>query len=93
MREERLTIGGAPRRRVFSAGQRFSFSPADIHRVRHTGAVPAVTIHVYSPPLPRMGAYAVESGGALVRHTVPYTDELRPPGEDRDPACAPAVAG
>ena len=74
--EERLRIGDTPRRRTFSAGERFSFSAADIHRVRHAGEAPAVTLHVYSPPLVRMGAYVVEAGGELVRHTVPYTEEL-----------------
>ncbi len=34
-----------------------SFGPWDIHRVRHTGIKPAVTIHAYSPPLIRMGSY------------------------------------
>jgi predicted metal-dependent enzyme (double-stranded beta helix superfamily) len=82
VREERLTIGGAPRRRVFSAGDRFSFSAADIHRVRHVGPDPAVTLHAYSPPLLRMGAYVVEANGVLVRHTVAYTEELRAPGGD-----------
>lgn len=54
--EERLAIGGAPRSRAFAVGESFHFSPADIHRVRHAGSDPAVTLHVYSPPLQRMGA-------------------------------------
>src|ERR1700674_4662653 len=70
VREERLAIDGPPRERTFAAGDAFHFSPADIHRVRHAGSDPAVTLHVYSPPLQRMGAYAVNDDGVLVRHPV-----------------------
>jgi len=77
VREERLAIAGAPRERVLTAGQSFRFSAADIHRVRHAGADPAVTLHVYSPPLLRMGAYAIGRGGVLARHAVSCQQELR----------------
>jgi|SRR5215207_5178781 predicted metal-dependent enzyme (double-stranded beta helix superfamily) len=43
-----------------------------------SGAVPAVTIHAYSPPLWRMGAYEVGERGELRRHSVSYAEELRP---------------
>jgi predicted metal-dependent enzyme (double-stranded beta helix superfamily) len=76
--EERLTISGQPRTRTFAVGGVFCFSPADIHRVRHTGADPAVTLHVYSPPLLRMGAYHVGADGVLARHPLSPADELRP---------------
>jgi predicted metal-dependent enzyme (double-stranded beta helix superfamily) len=76
--EERLTIDGPPRRGVFRAGGSFHFSAADIHRVRHAGVDPAVTLHVYSPPLARMGAYVVGEDGVLERHTVEPEEELRP---------------
>ena len=78
MREQRLTIDGPPRDRGFAAGQTFHFSPADIHRVRHAGTDPAVTLHVYSPPLARMGAYVVDEDGVLARHPVSSSEELRP---------------
>lgn len=78
VREERLAIDGPPRERMCGVGDTFHFSPADIHRVRHAGSDPAVTLHVYSPPLERMGAYAVDDDGVLVRHPVSYTEELRP---------------
>lgn len=78
VREERLRIDGPPRDRVCAAGESFGFSPADIHRVRHTGGDPAVTLHAYSPPLLRMGAYVVDADGVLQRHQVPSSDELRP---------------
>jgi len=76
--EERLTLGGEPWRRTFGAGRSFHFSASDIHRVRHAGSDPAVTLHVYSPPLLRMGAYGVGEGGVLVRRPVSYTEELKP---------------
>jgi len=76
--EDRLALGGPPVTRVAEAGESFHFTAADIHRVRHVGAVPAVTIHAYSPPLWRMGAYEVRPGGELRRHSVSYAEELRP---------------
>jgi len=76
--EDRLAIGGAPRNRAFAVGESFHFSPADIHRVRHVGSDPAVTLHAYSPPLQRMGAYAVAADGVLARHSVSSAVELRP---------------
>ena len=81
VREERLAIDGPPRRRTFAAGGSFHFSAADIHRVRHAGADPAVTLHVYSPPLLRMGAYEVGEDGVLARYPVASSEELRPRSE------------
>ncbi len=78
VREERLTIDGPPRNRTYAAGDSFHFSAADIHRVRHAGVDPAVTLHVYSPPLARMGAYVIGEGGVLARHPVSSGEELRP---------------
>jgi len=67
VREERLVVGGPPTGRVMRAGESFSFDPADIHRVTHVEGAPAVTIHVYSPPLHSMGAYEVTDEGRLRR--------------------------
>jgi predicted metal-dependent enzyme (double-stranded beta helix superfamily) len=80
VREERLGLGrpvDAPIARTASAGSSFDFGASDIHRVLHAGTQPAVTIHAYSPPLVRMGSYAIESGGQLRRHAVSYEHELR----------------
>jgi predicted metal-dependent enzyme (double-stranded beta helix superfamily) len=92
VREERLAIGGdrpqaAQRGREFAAGDAFHFSAADIHRVRHGGSNPAVTLHVYSPPLARMGAYTIGDDGILARRAVPASQELRP--QEADDAQAP----
>jgi len=67
VREDRLVVGGPPSTRVVRAGEPFSFEPADIHRVAHVEGAPAVTIHVYSPPLHSMGAYEVTDEGRLRR--------------------------
>ena len=82
VREERLAIDGPTRRGVFRAGASFHFAASDIHRVSHAGSDPAVTLHVYSPPLLRMGAYAIGEDGVLARHPVSSTDELRPLAQD-----------
>ena len=43
----------------------------------HAGDGPAVTIHAYSPPLRRTGAYRVGPGGELQRESQPFEVELR----------------
>jgi predicted metal-dependent enzyme (double-stranded beta helix superfamily) len=78
--EERLTVGGPPLRRPVRAGGVIDFAASDIHRVAHAGDRPAVTIHAYSPPLWRMGAYETLPSGELRRHSVSYAEELRPIG-------------
>lgn len=76
--EERLRVGGPPSVRRCIPGDVFDFSPVDIHRVVHAGTRPATTLHAYSPPLRRMGAYLVQPGGALERHPLSKDQELRP---------------
>lgn len=81
VREERLALGRPAHRpiaRTVRAGSSFAFGASDIHRVLHAGEGPAVTIHAYSPPLVRMGAYAIEPDGQLRRHAISYEEELRP---------------
>lgn len=59
------------------AGKVFSFGPDHIHRL--DGAVHgSVSVHAYSPPLWRMGQYAVNDAGVLRRVSLSYADELRP---------------
>jgi predicted metal-dependent enzyme (double-stranded beta helix superfamily) len=79
--EERLAIGRKPSTRTFGVGDAFHFTAADIHRVRHSGVDPAVSLHVYSPPLARMGAYSIDEHGVLARHTIASSEELRPLAE------------
>ena len=78
IREDRLRVGAPATTRIVDAGGSFTFGASDIHRVLHAGTEPAVTIHAYSPPLWRMGAYEIGAGGQLFRHSVSYAEELRP---------------
>ena len=76
VREETLVVGGAPAVREVVAGGVFSFDASDIHRVLHLGDEPAVTLHLYSPPLGRMGAYEVRPDGRLARRSIAAEEEL-----------------
>jgi hypothetical protein len=76
--EERLAVGGAPRELRHRAGDAFDFDASHVHRMRQVCDAPAVSIHAYSPPLWRMGAYAVAADGTLRRHSISYAEELRP---------------
>ncbi len=78
VREDRLTVGGLPRSRELGPGTTFTVAPVAIHRVLHAGDQPAVTIHAYSPPLRRTGAYRVSDDGELERESQPFEVELRP---------------
>lgn len=76
--EERLALGGEPRAFRRRAGESFDFDAAHVHRMRQDSDVPAVSIHAYSPPLWRMGSYAVAPDGTLLRQSISYAEELRP---------------
>lgn len=77
VREERLRIGSPSQARTTEAGGVFSVPPVAIHRVLHAGTAPAVTIHAYSPPLTRTGAYRVAAYGELQRELLSIEEELR----------------
>ena len=76
--EERLVVGGPPLVRRHAAGAVFDFDASHVHRMRQDAATPAVSIHAYSPPLWRMGAYVVGADGTLQRRSMSYAEELRP---------------
>lgn len=75
--EERLRLVGGPAVNVYGAGEVLDFGAADIHRVRHVGTSPAVTLHAYSPSLRRMGAYLIDEHGRLLRQALDEDSELR----------------
>ena len=77
VREDRLRLTGSPQTREMGAGTTFTVPPVAIHRVLHAGAGPAVTIHAYSPPLRRTGAYRVGADGQLERESQSFEEELR----------------
>ncbi len=76
--ESRLTVAGPPVEHRLGRGQHFEFAAHDIHRVRHAGDEPAVSLHVYSPVLTRMGSYEIDASGVLRRRTQDESEELRP---------------
>jgi quercetin dioxygenase-like cupin family protein len=82
IREDRLTIGGPPLTKLLAGGQSTTFDAAAIHRVQHAGHGPAVTIHVYSPPIRQMGQYEFEEGGTLRRYARASDEELKPAGSE-----------
>jgi predicted metal-dependent enzyme (double-stranded beta helix superfamily) len=79
VREETLALAGDPVVREVGPGGVFSFDATDIHRVLHIGDEAAVTIHLYSPPLRRMGAYEVLEDGRLARRSISAAEELVAP--------------
>jgi len=81
---EALVVGGPRRANEYVAGESFSAPGTGIHRVDH--APGAVTIHVYSPPLERIGHYEVVDG-ELRRHAG-APDEVSPPSPELSAALA-----
>ena len=76
--EERLVLSGGVLERRHATGDVFDFDASHVHRMRKDDDRPCVTIHAYSPPLWRMGAYAVGGDGTLQRTSISYAEELRP---------------
>jgi quercetin dioxygenase-like cupin family protein len=74
--EELLVVGAVPRARRVETGQAFAFGPQDIHRVRHAGGPPAVSLHAYSPRLRGMGTYSLGPGGVLRRELIGPKEQL-----------------
>jgi quercetin dioxygenase-like cupin family protein len=76
--EDRLRLGEGIDTIRYEAGEAFSFDPSRIHDVRHAGDSPTVSLHLYSPPLWRMGHYEAGADGRLSRRSASYAEELRP---------------
>jgi predicted metal-dependent enzyme (double-stranded beta helix superfamily) len=75
--ERNLAVGAHSVDTDVAAGRVYSFGPDHIHRLSGRDAA-SVSIHAYSPPLWRMGQYAVGATGVLRRVSLSYADELRP---------------
>ena len=74
-------MAGEPVKHVVKAGRAFNFGPDHIHRMG--GEIDgSVSIHAYSPPLWRMGQYAIGRNGVMRRMSVSYADELRPTDDE-----------
>jgi predicted metal-dependent enzyme (double-stranded beta helix superfamily) len=52
--------------RMVATGQVRGFGPGYVHDVRNESAAPAVSVHVYSPPLSAMQRYDLDGDGGLV---------------------------
>lgn len=52
--------------RPVGTGEARSFGPGYVHDVRNTSDAPAVSVHIYSPPLSSMRRYDVDAEGELV---------------------------
>ncbi len=62
-----------------AAGAGFCFDASRIHDVRNGGRERSVSLHVYSPPLERMGYYEIAEDGCISRRNAPASEELPPP--------------
>ncbi|MGH3140914.1 MAG: cysteine dioxygenase [Gaiellales bacterium] len=61
-----------------SAGAGFCFDASRIHDVRNGGPESSVSLHLYSPPLERMGYYEIAEDGCIARRNAPASEELPP---------------
>jgi hypothetical protein len=76
--EERLTLGDGAVAHRHATGDVFDFDASHVHRMHQNAGRTTVSIHAYSPPLWRMGTYAVDPDGTLRRTSISYAEELRP---------------
>jgi len=63
---------------MWEARETFDFDASHVHRMHHDLRHPTVSIHAYSPPLWRLGQYAIAGDGVMRRRSISYADELRP---------------
>ena len=76
VREQRPTWNGSPNVRDAGAAEAFAFSERDIHRVYAVGDEPAVTVHVYSPPLEAMTVYRELEDGTVESSQIRWDQTL-----------------
>ncbi|MFN0283327.1 MAG: cysteine dioxygenase [Kineosporiaceae bacterium] len=75
--EQNPRMNGTPRQTLLGPGSSVAFGPEHIHRLGGVAAR-SVSIHAYSPPLWRLGRYAISDDGVMTRVSVSYAEELRP---------------
>ena len=78
--EDRLVLG-APGlvTSTHAAAHGFCFDSSRIHDVRNGGSAESVSLHLYSPPLERMGYYEIAEDGCIARRNAPSSEELPEP--------------
>ena len=78
--EDRLVLGEPGLvTSTHAATEGFCFDSSRIHDVRNGGREPSVSLHLYSPPLDRMGYYEVAADGCIARRNAPSSEELPEP--------------
>ena len=75
--EDRLRLGESIDTTRYVAGESFRFDSSRIHDVRNAAGHTTVSLHLYSPPLWRMGYYDVGEDGRVLRRSASYAEELR----------------
>ena len=75
--EDRLVFGRGFDTTTYGPGETFCFDATRIHDVRHAGDAPTVSLHLYSPPIWRMGYYEVDEDGRVARRSASYAEELQ----------------
>jgi hypothetical protein len=75
--ESKPRIGGNHVESTIGEGGSISFGPDHIHRLT-TIIDGSISIHAYSPPLWRLGQYAIDADGLMRRVSISYAEELRP---------------
>jgi hypothetical protein len=73
--QEALTVGLPPAASEYGPGETFWFPGDGVHRMDHEAG--AITIHVYSPPVPGIGHYDLHGG--LLRRIQGLADQPSPP--------------
>jgi hypothetical protein len=74
--EEQLRLLDPPTQRELEQGDSRSAGSDYIHSLEWRAGDPALSVHVYSPPLAVVGQYRVGAGGVLHRETQPGREEL-----------------
>ncbi len=75
--EDRLRMAGGVATTRYEAGGSFRFDASRIHDVRNAEGHVTVSLHLYSPPIWRMGYYDVGEDGSLARRSLSYAEELK----------------
>jgi len=74
--EDRLRMSGGIATTRYDAGGSFRFDASRIHDVRNVEGQATVSLHLYSPPIWRMGYYEMGEDGNLFRRSYSYAEEF-----------------
>jgi len=75
--EDRLGFATGIDTTRYEAGRAFRFDASRIHDVRNAPGQRTVSLHLYSPPIWRMGHYEIDADGRIARRSASYAEELR----------------